>query len=823
MKKAIRVFLILLAVFAAGVILFTLRINRRQEPENTEAATGPTLPVVFMEIDGTDVNEMLGVRGNLQAASERDSVTPLPSSKELSVRIDPKESEITGVSYEISSIGDDSLVENGEITDQKTGDDGSITASFTANSNLRSGQEYMLCIDLSLKSGGDVRYYTRLVQGGGIDFSGYLKFVSDFAAMCLDKNSQDTLAGYLETDGTASSGDFTDVDITSDTDTVTWGDLSPSMVTEAVPVICECNTTTVSMEADYIISAKDSEDHTEYYKVKDFFRMKYADGTTNISLLNFKRTAALIFDSSLPVQTDSGLLLGVQESGISYASSQTGNIVAFAENGDLWSYNTETGALICLFSFREKSSGTYTFDDRTENEQHDFAIENVSENGDVTFVLYGYMPSGSHEGQMGAAVFTYSADTDISEERMFIPLNQSYDVLKRNLSRLSYVSSKDELYLFLGTELCKINLADGSYDVVQDTIDSSGFASSESQQVVAWLDSDNEGGSKTATMLDLESGKTLQISAPEGEAIVSCGFVNNDYVYGLVKDGNVVTGSDGTVTCGMYRLVIEDIDGNVKKDYQKENAYVTAVTEEQDGLALTLATLSNGAYRDAGTDRIVKNDQEDTGVSLSTITDSRTGRETVLTLGTASAENITPKSAEILYTKAGSETILEWPESDQNRYSVYGFGTLQGIYSSVNRAIIAADAVSGLVLDSAQRYVWVRGDWPSSYTIDTAALPKGFSDLAFDSDALGDLLGSGYTVLNLSGCTREELYYQISKGYPVIAKVSDSSVYYVIGYDSYNIWIYDKTSGKAKAVATDDADALFQKNSYQFLSYAADS
>lgn len=822
MKKAIRVFFILLAIFAAGVILFTLRINRRQEPENTEAATGPTLPVVFMEIDGTDVNEMVGVRGNLQETWERDSVTPLPSSKKLSVRIDPKESAITGVSYEISSIADENLVENGEITEKKTGDDGSITASFTANSNLRAGQEYMLCIDLNLKEGGDVRYYTRLVQGSGIDFSGYLKFVRDFGIMCLDKKNQDALAGYLETSGTAPTGNFTNVDITSDTDTVTWGDLAPSMVTEAVPVICECNTTTVSMKADYIISAKDSEDHTEYYKVRDFFRMKYADGTENISLLNFKRTATLIFDSSLPVQTDSGLLLGVQKSNLSYAASQTGNIVAFAENGDLWSYNTETGVLSCLFSFREKANGTYAFDDRTENEQHDFAIENVSENGDITFVLYGYMPSGAHEGQMGAAVFTYSSDTDISEERMFIPLNQSYDVLKRNISRLSYVSSKDELYLFLGTELCKINLADGSYDVVQDTIDSSGFASSETQQVVAWLDRDNEGGSKTATMLDLESGKSLQIPAPDGEAIVSCGFVNNDYVYGLVKGDNVLAGSDGTVTCGMYRLVIENSDGKVKKDYQKENEYVTAVTEEQDGLALTLATLSNGTYQNAGTDRIVKNDEEDEGVSLSTTTDTRTGQEMVLSLGTVSARDITQQSAKILYTKAGSETILEWPESDQKRYSVYGFGGLQGIYRSARQAIVAADAVSGFVLDGAQRYLWVRGDWPSSYTIDTASLPEGFLNLSFDSKGLRDLLGSDYTVLNLSGCSREELYYQIAKGYPVIAKISEGSVYYVIGYDEYNIWIYDKKSGAAKAVATDDADVIFKKNAYQFLSYVAD-
>ncbi|MGN0362781.1 MAG: hypothetical protein ACI4ET_08070, partial [Bilifractor sp.] len=581
-----------------------------------------------------------------------------------------------------------------------------------------------------------------------------------------------------------------------------------------------CNTTTVRIEQTYIVSAGDSDGNTEYYKVRDYYRMKYADGTTEISLLNFRRNATLIFDSSLPVRTDTGLNLGVQGKTLDYSTSQSGSVVAFAENGDLWSYNAETGALTSLFTFREKSGGTYTFDDRTETESHDFAIEQVSDNGDVTFVLYGYMPSGSHEGQMGVAVFSYSADAGTSEEKLFIPMNQSFAVLRQYISRLSYVSSAGELYLFLGTELCRINLADGTYALVQDSIDGDGFVSSRSQQIVAWLDQNNEGTSSTATVLDLESGKKLQITAPDGESILSCGFINSDYVYGFVKAEDVITGTDGVVVCGMYQLNIEDIDGNIKKTYQKDNTYVTSVTEEQNDLALSLATLENGAYKDAGTDHIVNNETEDKEAVLSVSDDSRTGQDTLLTLSvTPGADSISQQSARIFFTAGGSETSPAWPDADQDLYAVYGYGTLQGTYQSANQAIVAADAVSGLVLGSTQQYIWVRGDWPTSYTIDTTTLPEGFLDLKYDENALGNLLGSDYSVLNLSGCTREELYYQLSQGYPVIARTSDDSVYYIIGYDAYNIWIYDKSTQKAKAVATDDADALFSKNANQFLSY----
>jgi hypothetical protein len=104
-------------------------------------------------------------------------------------------------------------------------------------------------------------------------------------------------------------------------------------------------------------------------------------------------------------------------------------------NGDLWSYEQETGRCARIFSFRQVTSQTYTgtLDIRTENTSHDIAIERGEDNGDVTFAVYGYMASGTHEGETGVSVCTYYAGQNAVVERIFVPLNQSFDILKENI------------------------------------------------------------------------------------------------------------------------------------------------------------------------------------------------------------------------------------------------------------------------------------------------------------------------------------------------------------------------------------------------------
>lgn len=94
------------------------------------------------------------------------------------------------------------------------------------------------------------------------------------------------------------------------------------------------------------------------------------------------------------------------------------------------------------------------------------------------------------------------------------------------------------------------------------------------------------------------------------------------------------------------------------------------------------------------------------------------------------------------------------------------------------------------------------------------------TDASLDEQALRNLLGEGYTVMDLTGCTQEVLNYPLSQGYPVVA-ARKSQTYLILGYDPYNIWVYDKASGRPKAIASDDSNEEFREQGFQFLTYMA--
>ena len=97
-------------------------------------------------------------------------------------------------------------------------------------------------------------------------------------------------------------------------------------------------------------------------------------------------------------------------------------------------------------------------DERKSNSQHDIKIIRVEESGDLDFVVYGYMNCGDHEGYTGVSVYHYSAERNVSEEQVFIPSTMSYDFLKDDVEKLSYVNQDDQLYLLLENSLFHVDI-----------------------------------------------------------------------------------------------------------------------------------------------------------------------------------------------------------------------------------------------------------------------------------------------------------------------------------------------------------------------------
>ena len=116
-------------------------------------------------------------------------------------------------------------------------------------------------------------------------------------------------------------------------------------------MIKEINETTASVVLEYQLTSQNEDEETELYDVKEFYRMKYQD--TRIYLLDFQRSANQVFDGTLPVYEDDGIILGVRDKNVEYMMNDAATVIAFVQEGDLWSYSPGNEKVNQVFQFQK--------------------------------------------------------------------------------------------------------------------------------------------------------------------------------------------------------------------------------------------------------------------------------------------------------------------------------------------------------------------------------------------------------------------------------------------------------------------------------------
>ena len=88
--RFLRRFLILLIVFVMGVAGTAFLMNNETTDDRSDM-NNPTLPEVMVDFNGTLANRMYGYRQPMEADFVRDSVTPLDTTKKLTIAVNPYE------------------------------------------------------------------------------------------------------------------------------------------------------------------------------------------------------------------------------------------------------------------------------------------------------------------------------------------------------------------------------------------------------------------------------------------------------------------------------------------------------------------------------------------------------------------------------------------------------------------------------------------------------------------------------------------------------------------------------------------------------------
>ena len=698
MRRGIQKILILLAVFIVALFTFSKLTNHETKDLTTDLAA-PTLPVVYFEDNGHPLNELHGYVEEMAVISMRDTITPLPENGKLSLRIDPYDNKIKEVSFQIRSLNGDRLVQDGNV--QVSGDKTAVTGTISVENLLEEQTEYQLILQVTAGEQTSY-YYTRIMEVGKSQIDACVDFVEEFHAITMNKERQSELSSYMEPSSAADNTTLQKVTINNSLSQACWGDFVGTEVTTPVVSIKEMNDDYQVILLEYIMSSVGDSGNSEYYNVEEYYRVRV--GAEKIYLLSFERTMEEIFRGEGDQISKDMIDLGIRSENVSYKTNETGNVICFVQQGELWSYNQIENNLTRVFSFRSQEG----MDIRENYQEHDIRILRVDEGGSLDFVVYGYMNCGEHEGQVGVSVCHYDGVTNTVEEMLFVPTTLSYEIVKEQIGKLMYVSDSGVFYLTVSNQVYRIQMDSRKAEVYIDGLKSDMLVNSEDGRYIAW----SEDGT-TMHVTDLEKGESFDIHANENQLLKPLGFLGSDCIYGWGYRTDIFSTQTQTDTLSLSQVLIVDTSDSahsVLKTYETPGIYVTGIRIQDGSIYLSRVMKNGDIYVDTTEDTIMNRDlQEKDQVHIDTVVSDVKQKEVVLKL-LEETSGSTPKTLIPKLIENEEPNTLEIKNLNaSSAYYVYAKGKVVLATDDMAAAVQSADANKGVVIGNNLLYVWRLG------------------------------------------------------------------------------------------------------------------
>lgn len=838
MKKTIIRGCVCVVTFVAALIISSMLLNRGNTDMTVDMEPS-RLPLVYVDADGLRVNMMNGYLNEMEEEYMIGRIMPIGMDRRLSVGILTYGEPVEAVAFEVRSADGTRLVEDTEVTGLKE-ENGVIRADIVLKDLIDEGTEYCLIFKLTLEDEKEASYYMRVVQEENSGVQEKLDFVADFSESTFDDASCASLAVYMETNSGADNSTLSRVTIHSSLDQLGWGNLDVRRETEPVFTIQDMTEQTAAITVEYLVSYTRYEREV-YAFVKEVYRIR--TGTERMYLLDYERTMNEYFAGDSSAFVDEEVVLGIRDTDVEMAESEGGNIVAFAQNGVLYSLNITENKMAKLFSFHDPGN----LDERAFIDGRNFKILQVDEAGNVFFMVYGYISAGRREGLCGAQVYFYDSSANTVEELAFLPGEKSPEILKAQIDQLAYINGKYELYLFLNDSICCVHLDTQTVDVTAENLSMDSCRVSESNRMIAWQNGEKY-AADSLILMNLSTGEQTEIQAGSGNCILPLGFMGEDIVYGIARQSDLVRDDTGAVVFPMYQVRIQDESGEILMTYEKEGFYVTGC--EMSGNQIILSRVERdfqGDYAACEEDQIVSSETEtpraNTIITVPTENDDRlTEIQLRSSVKTGQLKFLTP--GEVLYE--GSRQV-DIPPSEENveLYNVYSLDGEVTFAADPREAIELAQETSGFVTARGGFYIWRTERLHTAnqiMAIEGTAAGEERDSLEVCLDAIlsyegvtrntGYLLEQGKTVseilqenmenvlvLDLTGCSLESVLYYPDREIPVLALLDDGSAVLITGFNERNVILMDPQTGQISRMGQNDAAAWFEENGNVFLSY----
>lgn len=835
MLKYIYKMIILAIIFILSILYFSKDIKESVfNIDVIKELEKSTLPVVKIEIDNNEVNLLRGYRSNLKANLVRDAIVPLNNEKGYNIHIEEDNYNIKKVKYEVRELKGNDLIEANFISVFEEVEDGK-KVKIKLTSDLENEKEYAVKIILITSDGNKINYYHRIKIFEELYLKEKIKFIMDFNKKTFDKNEAKDLIKYIETKNDSDSSSLSYVNIYSNIDLISWGNLKPVIISEITPTIMEYYEDIASIELDYFIEA-DVNGVRELYNVKEFYRIRYT--STRIYLLNYERRLESNFDINLASVAKNELKLGITSNyKLDYLLSDDNTKLVFIRNREMWYYDLEHNNIYNVFSFSRDN-----WDNRGWFKQHNIKILDINQEGNINFIVYGYMNSGIYEGRVGILLYRYIASDNRIEELLYIPVDTSYELLKHDLGDIIVLNPKNVLYFNIKDLLFSYDLITEKLTQVADNIEN--ICITKDKRYIVYQEDIRK--DNLIRIIDTFEDNEISINPPKGEKINLFGLTGDNIIFSYIKEKDNLKNSYGKEINPSYQLNISDISGKVLKEYNKKGYYIEDIRIEDNIIELFRIKKNNNLYEISDSDFILNQIKEEEPLIKVT---KRVTEEALTEAYISLYEGfVMPQTPEYFSSKAS--IVKEDPtiriivdNLERELFYPYAFGGVYKPYENISDAIKTANEKAGVVINDKQQIVWERGVKASNMTI------KGVDDYSLNKN-LTSLEAAIYTLLNHqgvnildikrnnhdkiyevykdnslltpivgNGASLDDILYYVSKGSLVMIFIEKSQPVIIYGYDSFNVLIYEPNLKKLSKIGSNDCSKKFDNMGGYFVTY----
>ena len=787
-RKPINPIILAALAFVVAAVAFNIANYNQLKPKQLYYidTLDISFPIIYQIRNDKKLNEMRGFTNSNYSKIANETVTLLGQGRKLDLLIKNNGNKFNYIEYEIRDRTSNRLLERTRLDIEDSNRDtkkDETKVTLNIQNLIKTNTAYLLTIKINTNK-REAFYFANVIYRPKNNLDDAVKQAEWFTEITFDPinagNYENGIVKYLETSPNRDMREMHTVTLQQTFEQLTFADTKMKRVSEYFFHIYQAQEHSFNIVIRYLTKSG-KEDKNEFFVNRDEYVLRW-DGT-RWYFMKFKRyTEELLnLDDSPYNESNNRFYTGVTNpNNLVKVESSNHRFFAFCKQKEIYIYDSETQKMTNIFSYRIKDEKTF------EEIANDYAVKimNVSDEGDVTYIVYGYNMVGLNEGNMGIDIFTYHSETNESEEKLFIPIYTTFQSLKYDIGRLC-VFKNNSLIFKSYNKVYSIDIETAEILTLADGFEETKFAASSNSRYFAF-NNDKEEVSKHISIYNIEDGKITQIDAKEGENIEVVTFMNDDLFYGVFSDENIWREIGKIIGRPSHEIRVVNAITEKEDSFKEDDRYLYNFVNLQNVLRYNKYKRDGTHYTYLTNDVIVNNypvENDDVFEYKEEFTKEKL-RVGYYQIPLERNQKFTYAKSAGIVRKQIEETALESSmEVEDAIYYVYDSGDLKAKLKNLS------DGINEI----RDNYGYVKFD--DRITCYNRANKGNVSYLRQNDSILENLEGfeenislkdNTILVMNVTGVTERDLEYYLSLNEKVAVYKDDTFQFFITGYDNNN-------------------------------------